>query len=199
MTAVKNLCKRGVVLDQGLIAFDGDVEEAIELYIQNSTVPIKAADLASIKRPSYCSSKIKFNKIEFLNEKDEVITPVSGKYLKIKVTFFIPSARTSGCSLSMDILTSQNHPIINLPTIMKLDEFNLSHGEHSAFCIIKKLPLTEGTYNLSLWAKSENQCADHIDSQLLFKVEDNDFYGKGRSTGPHLKGKIVLCDYDWIV
>ena len=32
MGAVKNLCKRGIVLDQGQVAFDGDVEEAVELY-----------------------------------------------------------------------------------------------------------------------------------------------------------------------
>jgi hypothetical protein len=99
----------------------------------------------------------------------------------------------------MDILTSQNSPIINLPTLMKFNEFNLAYGEHCAYCIINKLPLTEGSYFLSLWAKSENQCADHIDSQIQFQVEDNDFYGNGKSFGKHLKGKIVLCDYDWII
>ena len=32
MGAVKNLCKRGIVLDQGQVAFDGGVEEAIDKY-----------------------------------------------------------------------------------------------------------------------------------------------------------------------
>ena len=32
MGAVKNLCKRGIVLDQGQVAFDGDVEEAVNYY-----------------------------------------------------------------------------------------------------------------------------------------------------------------------
>lgn len=36
MGAVKNLCKRGIVLNQGQMFFDGGVEEAIELYSSNT-------------------------------------------------------------------------------------------------------------------------------------------------------------------
>ena len=36
MGAVKNLCKRGIVLNQGQVVFDGGVEEAIELYKSNT-------------------------------------------------------------------------------------------------------------------------------------------------------------------
>lgn len=199
MGAVKNLCKRGVILDQGQVAFDGGVEEAIDLYISSNATPFNLIDLESIKRPEYCSKKILFKKVEFLNEKNEKITPTSGKYLKIKISYFVSEKNIASCSLSMDILTSQNSPIINLPTLMKFNEFDLSYGEHCAYCTINRLPLTEGSYFLSLWAKSENECADHIDSQIQFQVEDNDFYGNGKSFGKHLKGKIVLCDYDWTI
>lgn len=37
MAAVKNLCTRGVVLQNGMLAFDGTTEEAVNYYLQNNT------------------------------------------------------------------------------------------------------------------------------------------------------------------
>ncbi|SHM11666.1 polysaccharide ABC transporter ATP-binding protein [Fibrobacter sp. UWB7] len=37
MGAVKNLCKRGIVLNQGQVAFDGNVEEAVNYYLKSNT------------------------------------------------------------------------------------------------------------------------------------------------------------------
>ncbi len=36
MGAVKNLCKRGIILDQGMVAFDGKAEKAIGLYLNKN-------------------------------------------------------------------------------------------------------------------------------------------------------------------
>ena len=38
MAAVRNLCSRGIVLDQGKMVFDGGVEEAIRYYLQEAPV-----------------------------------------------------------------------------------------------------------------------------------------------------------------
>lgn len=37
MAAVKNLCTRGVVLRNGMLAYDGTTEEAVNFYLQNNT------------------------------------------------------------------------------------------------------------------------------------------------------------------
>lgn len=56
MGAVKNLCKRGIVLNQGQVAFDGGVEEAVNFYQRNlNTIPnlnnIWTRANTSIKQP----------------------------------------------------------------------------------------------------------------------------------------------------
>ena len=38
MGAVKNLCKRGIVLDQGQVAFDGDIGTAIDNYLNKNKI-----------------------------------------------------------------------------------------------------------------------------------------------------------------
>lgn len=37
MNAIRNLCQRGVVLENGSLKFDGHVEDAVELYLQEDT------------------------------------------------------------------------------------------------------------------------------------------------------------------
>lgn len=37
MAAVKNLCTRGVVLQNGMLVYDGDTEDAVNHYLQNNT------------------------------------------------------------------------------------------------------------------------------------------------------------------
>ena len=38
MAAVKNLCKRGVVLENGLVVFDGTQDQAIDVYLANNSI-----------------------------------------------------------------------------------------------------------------------------------------------------------------
>lgn len=54
MNTIRQLCTRCVVLDHGKVAFNGDVEEAIELYLQNSNSSGSTAiDLNTASRPNW--------------------------------------------------------------------------------------------------------------------------------------------------
>ena len=51
MNTIRQLCTRCVVLDQGRVIFDGDVEEAINIYMQNETKNLQPnVDLSVRKR-----------------------------------------------------------------------------------------------------------------------------------------------------
>ena len=51
MNTIRQLCDRCIVLDQGKIVFDGDVENAIAVYMQNEIRSLSAdVDLSSMKR-----------------------------------------------------------------------------------------------------------------------------------------------------
>ena len=62
MKAVKNLCSRGVVLDNGMITFDGDIDDAVSRYIQfaneSNSKPI-------IKNIRWTKSFLHIDRIEF--------------------------------------------------------------------------------------------------------------------------------------
>ena len=51
MATIRNLCTRGVVLNKGKVAYDGDVEKAIEIYMNNQAADLKVEyDYSKTKR-----------------------------------------------------------------------------------------------------------------------------------------------------
>ena len=51
MNTIRQLCNRCIVLDHGKLIFDGDVEEAINIYMSNSMNKETFVDLHETKRP----------------------------------------------------------------------------------------------------------------------------------------------------
>lgn len=68
MNTIRQLCDRCVVLHQGKVIFDGDVESAIEIYLNSSNLmPTPVVCLDEIKRPKYSFGLAHMSNITFLN------------------------------------------------------------------------------------------------------------------------------------
>ena len=84
MGAVKNLCKRGIVLNQGQVAFDGGVEEAVDFYIKEGSISSinKIVDNILWKKNFLKINSIKING----TENTESSIKNKQKYLDIEIT-----------------------------------------------------------------------------------------------------------------
>ena len=196
MGAVKNVCKRGIVLNQGQVAFDGGVEEAICHYQQSGTPSSALSTLSDLPRPTGTSQKITFTEISYLDKNGNTIQPTSGQFLRIMLKFGV-SADISNCNLAIGIRTLFGTPLINLAANTQINHISFSSGIHTACCDIERLPLTGGVYKLGLWAEDTDGCADFIDNTITMNVDDDDFFGHGKGPSKSLYGKIVLCDNSW--
>ena len=67
MNTIRQLCNRCIVLDHGKIIFDGDVEEAIGIYMGMLKISEKKVDLTSLKRSNNSSGKIVITEMEILD------------------------------------------------------------------------------------------------------------------------------------
>ncbi len=75
MNTIRKLCDRCVVLDKGRIIFDGDVEEAIAIYLQHSdegTAPV--VNLLERARPKNAMGYSRMQSIEFLSKQESIYT-----------------------------------------------------------------------------------------------------------------------------
>jgi len=86
MAAVKSLCTRAIVLENGTTVFEGDTEEAVDFYLSKGKV-LNAIALSS-RTDRIGNGKIKLIDVNFFNEKNKRINQIiSGDYLKMILTF----------------------------------------------------------------------------------------------------------------
>ena len=84
MNTIRKLCDRCIVLNQGKIIFDGNVEEAIDVYLQyNNDSSSPETDLKLCARPENSTNRAKMTQISFVGKSESVVT--RGELLNIKL------------------------------------------------------------------------------------------------------------------
>ena len=74
MATIRDLCDRCIVLDQGKILFDGDVDTGIAMYLANRTQSGNFVDYSDYKRESWCKcDDLRIRSIRFASESIETL------------------------------------------------------------------------------------------------------------------------------
>ncbi len=82
MNTIRQLCDRCIVLDKGRIIFDGDVEEAIEVYLGTENSSLGNIDVANLPRDSeFRNGSVRFQRLYSPNCRDGRL--LAGSHLRI--------------------------------------------------------------------------------------------------------------------
>ncbi len=75
MNTIRQLCTRCIVLDHGTVVFDGDVEKAIEIYMDNYSDIKTDAHVSNIVRSDYLGQKLKckIDRIRVIAPEDGIV------------------------------------------------------------------------------------------------------------------------------
>lgn len=85
MGTIKQLCTRCIVLNQGKIVFDGDVDQAIDLYLANDASAMQQhLDVSKFKRDSHCSGSIFIEGVNFVHQ--DAIVPAQADEIRLSLT-----------------------------------------------------------------------------------------------------------------
>ena len=115
MVSVRNLCKTGVVLDNGMVSFYGGIDEAIDLYMASTTTSHSFDEpISTMPRPEGCSGKIVFQSVEFLNKDNKPIIPQSGQFVRIQVAVEVTEDCPKSC-ISIDFMSQWDTMLMNFP------------------------------------------------------------------------------------
>jgi len=118
MNTIRQLCDRCIVLDHGKVIFNGDVEEAISVYIGINNTSNSVIDLLSLPREKWFDNpKVRMTRLEIETETSTFIfgTAIEGK-------LFVKSEQEyQNCVLKMFLIcngvaamTSESDPVIVL-------------------------------------------------------------------------------------
>jgi len=185
LLAVESLCNRAVVLQKGVIVFDGTAKDASEYYLRNlagENAPVNShlIDLSTAAgRAPACQPMLK--RLELYTEDDQPFRgeiPVGGG-LKAAITFQLdePSADVDAW-IAFDTVTGQR-----ICTAHSAYQPNRPHeervGELTFRCDIPSLPLVPGEYKILVGVDIELKEIDWVEDVTRVTIVRSDYYGTG--------------------
>jgi len=186
MAAVKSLCTRGIVLENGGVVYEGETDDCIQHYL-NTTINNNLIYKYTAAAESYFIKSVKVSN----ENKSNII--VTGDKLIFELV--ISDKIKSNFDIHIGIYDKNEEKIINLTSEYSVTG-NLSYEKKIHQCIIPKNPLVESTYYVNILIIINNEKAEHIERCLNFNVLNGDFYKVGKLI-KNVPSKI-LVDHSWI-
>lgn len=177
MAAVKSLCTRGIVLENGKLKFDGKVEDALDVYSNISkSLDYKVVFDAETVRSG--NKNIEFKSIEIVNQNNKNTQEYSiGDDLIIK----IKTKNNTGekrSEMGIQVFTTEEMPVFHM--MPRDSNFEIHHeNENEEFVInLKDIRLFPGLYYITITASSTtgHQVFDCINNALTFEIVDGGNY-----------------------
>ncbi len=200
LAAIRQLCKKTIVLGQGKIAFSGDTDKAIEFYMRNAPEQTNHEDLSDKKREERARRNVLFTKISFHGASGETMNRAQcGQPLIVSLAYKSKTNTTlENCRASISFKTTYDELLFLCATdLVNKDRFDLA-PEGEIKCRIDSLPLPKGRYMISIFFQVNNQIEDWIEEVAVIDVENGDFFGTG-SAQTYLEGSSVLVKHKWLL
>tara|TARA_R110001583_G_scaffold162719_1_gene315000 strand:- start:55048 stop:56322 length:1275 start_codon:yes stop_codon:yes gene_type:complete len=143
MAAVKNLCTRGIVLENGGVVFEGNVNSAIDTYLSNN----------QIVNESYINKSV-INKASYIKSVKVITSSETGIHdfysdIHVKIEVYTNILITQP-AVSYQILNRDNIPIIHELLLNQENEFCQEKGYYTLISKIKNIKLYQGIYKLNI-------------------------------------------------
>jgi lipopolysaccharide transport system ATP-binding protein len=189
MAAVRSLCIRGIVLENGKVTFEGGIEESINNYLanRNKLSRIKLVD----RKDRVGSGRVKIHDIS-INNIDDLIT---GANLKVEISYNSLDRKIEINEFGISIWDLKENKIISISSTFK-DQLSNIPNQGKVVCDIDSLPLVKGTYVLNCFVGSIFGLEDYIENVMEFEVEENDIYGNGKTINP--AWGMIAVEHNWI-
>jgi lipopolysaccharide transport system ATP-binding protein len=185
MAAVESLCRNGMVLDRGKLAFSGPVRAAARYYYDSLSVSTNPTthvfDLSdAAQRQSDIGKLLKC--IELYTDEDLPLNAGvrMGDRLKVKVHFDLPSV-TTGFNVGIGFDNVFGQRILTAHSFYAAERPQITRAGRQVFvCDIPEFTLMPGTYTIRLWLDIASTEADRIDNAAPVTVIESDYYRTGR-------------------
>ena len=192
MATVENLCKLGMVLEEGRVRFIGTQTEAIANYL--SCLSVNTVSLRE-RDDHYGSGELRIVAIEFKDSSGHPLEAMlSGQDVDVYLHYELNAALNSRNLLAGIVVSTQlEAPVFLHHNYLTKEDFGVLPQKGAFVCRIKKLPLTPSTYRLGYGVMKDGGRGgylDRISDAASLTVVEGDYYGTGQagsaSHGPYL-------------
>lgn len=191
MGAVKDLCRRGVLLEMGKVDFCGPIKETIERYLSRNILIDSSKWIRNIELPN----EIGFEYVD-IRDKNDVITDTIGSEEDFAINIHIHSRIQSNSTIvAVQINDLYGNPVLTTSNSDYKNSIESMEPGRTIFSVkISKNILMPGTYYLTIACfESGRKLYDIIDNELSIRIEDMGL----RLHNKDSKGMVYQV-YEWI-
>lgn len=183
MSAVENLCTRGIWIAQGAVQLDGPADQVIEAYMSSFASAESASNALTTVKDRSGSGEVRFTRVEFRSSQGELQAVTrSGKSVVIRL-HYRASARIDHPNFVLRLHTELGALITHTSTWLHgLDAPPIPLGDGYVDLEIDALNLMPGRYYLSLRLNStvEERTYDAVEHAVYLDIEEAPIYGQSR-------------------
>lgn len=186
MNTIRQLCERCIVLDKGRVIFEGDVEEAINLYLGNENQDEQTRNFSQQDHEKWCAQKLF---IENVTIENNISTIYCHDILNFRMTYHsIADAENLRARL---VLLDENSNILGMAISNNL--FSISANRSGEFSIaFDTRYLASGQYSLRFSVFEINEFGNH---QYICVI--NKFFSFTLNDRPELNSNMVWNQSSW--
>lgn len=175
LLAVRNLCSRGIVLEEGKIQLDASAQNATDYY-QECSVELKSNGEVSLgnwhkDRTSPGTARIK--SVRTVNLQGEICSTFevdSGIAIEVDLC----NLSSNGFVLGISIQNSRTVYVYHVRNPLEILNHRKIQKEHTVRMTIRSLKLTQGYYTINIWLGNHlNRLEDRVGDVLNFFVRDD--------------------------
>lgn len=174
MAAVQSLCTKGIVLQNGIVNFAGNVNDSISSYLKGNQQNIYLNDI--LDRTG--NKKVRFEKVDFFgqNQLQKVTTGLEMNFIfKVINSNKIPADKIR---FDMRIDDYFGQKLIWVSSSLKQIGFNEMTNQIKVKFL--KNPLNSGSYFATIYLATFDEVSDLIENAFSFEVEEGDFFNIGK-------------------
>lgn len=192
MTAVKNLCRNSILLENGMLKMSGETSEVVRHYLTQDNA-IVGFDLRNISDFSG-SGRVKVGKVEISSENEPNGLVLNNRPVKVKFEILNPSHCVGNLEVAGVIRNADRTYVLYFGSRLKKNIFKMPDREHFWVEVeFDKFPFAPQVYFLGIELSLNKEILFWKDEAIKFTIQDNDFYG----TGDRWDKGIVLLNQDW--
>jgi lipopolysaccharide transport system ATP-binding protein len=180
LAAVSQLCNRGILLRQGNLILEDEVNAVIHEYISNNRTQSNTGQLINIDLRKG-DRRFKVDEIKLL---DYNLNPIrigrTGSELIFQIIFdkkINPHAGSFRIDFAIDNEQDQRIAWFSSDAVNS----ELDNEFENLKLKINKFPFGAGTYYLTFYCTVNGQVVDYIHQGFAFTVEEGDFFGTGKT------------------
>ena len=195
MAAVRSLCTRGMLIENGKTIFFGDIDETIDLYLKSSIFSFNSNNYIEFdeKETPIQISKFEVSSLNLKGERSNSSGVLMGNILEFSI-FVLANQAYNNLKASIIISTASGTRIAAIRSHEITDFIFDSNGDFVFKATASDLKLMPGDYVVTIALAENNTTIDIKEECLGFTVVPNDVYGTGRIP----KGNLyVYSDAKW--